>query len=114
VSAAIAFNLTRAAECPGIGLSRQGQCATIRRQLIAVPGRLARSRSDWLSTYPRTGPWQESWEALFNGGPPTTNPSNDLTTQTRQGPTKDTSGKAGQTGGYLTPYGEGRTRNRPD
>jgi len=46
--------------------------ATIRRQLIAVPGRLAKSARRLVIHLPRDWPWQDSWEGLFNAacGPP--------------------------------------------
>jgi hypothetical protein len=87
--AAIAFNLTRAAGTIASVFHAKATTATIRRQLIAVPGRLARSARRLVTHLPKEWPWQDSWEGLFSAacGPPT--PSNDLTTQPRQCPTKD-------------------------
>ena len=47
--------------------------ATIRRQPIVVPGRLARSARRLVIHLPKDWPWQDSWEGLFNTvcGPPT-------------------------------------------
>jgi Transposase DDE domain group 1 len=73
VLAAIAFNLTRAAGALASVFHAKATTATIRRQLIAVPGRLARSARRLAIHLPRDWPWQDSWEGLFNAacGPPT-------------------------------------------
>ena len=73
VLAAIAFNLTRAAGTLASVFHAKATTATIRRQLIAVPGRLARSARRLVIHLPKDWPWQNSWEGLFNAacGPPT-------------------------------------------
>ena len=72
VLAAIAFNLTRAAGTIASVFHAKATTATIRRQLIAVPGRLARSARRLVIHLPKDWPWQDSWEGLFNAacGPP--------------------------------------------
>jgi Transposase DDE domain group 1 len=71
--AAIAFNLTRAAGTIASVFHAKATTATIRRQLIAVPGRLARSARRMVIHLPQDWSWQDSWEGLFNTvcGPPT-------------------------------------------
>ena len=73
VLAAIAFNLTRAAGVLASVFHAKATTATIRRQLIAIPGRLARSARRLVIHLPSHWPWQDSWEGLFNAacGPPT-------------------------------------------
>jgi hypothetical protein len=73
VLAAIAFNLTRAAGTIASVFHAKATTATIRRQLIEVPGRLARSARRLVIHLPKDWPWQDSWEGLFNAacGPPT-------------------------------------------
>src|SRR5680860_289598 len=73
VLAAIAFNLTRAAGTLASVFHAKATPATIRRQLIAVPARLARSARRLVIHLPSHWPWQDSWEGLFNAacGPPT-------------------------------------------
>ena len=73
VMAAIAFNLTRAAGTIASVFHAKATTATIRRQLIAVPGRLATSARRLVIHLPKDWPWQDSWEGLFNTvcGPPT-------------------------------------------
>jgi Transposase DDE domain group 1 len=72
VLAAIAFNLTRAAGTIASVFHAKATTATIRRQLIAVPGRIARSARALVIHLPKDWPWQDSWEGLFNTvcGPP--------------------------------------------
>ena len=72
VLAAIAFNLTRAAGTIASVFHAKATTATIRRQLIVVPGRLARSGRQLVIHLPKDWPWQDSWEGLFNTvcGPP--------------------------------------------
>ena len=73
VLAAIAFNLTRAAGALASVFHAKATTATIRQQLIVVPGRLARSARRLVIHLPTYWPWQDSWEGLFNAacGPPT-------------------------------------------
>src|SRR5471030_414144 len=74
VLAAIAFNLTRAAGTIASVFHAKATTATIRRQLIAVPARLARSARRLVLHLPTDWPWQDGWDALFSDacGPPTT------------------------------------------
>lgn len=67
VLAVIAFNLTRAA---GVIADRAGRLArattaTIRRTLIHVPARLARSARQIMLHLPETWPWQNAFDRLF-------------------------------------------------
>jgi Transposase DDE domain group 1 len=73
VLAAMAFNLTRAAGTIASVFHAKATTATIRRQLIAVPGRLASSARRLVIHLPKDWPWQDSWQGLFNAacGPPT-------------------------------------------
>jgi len=73
VLAAITFNLTRAAGALASVFHAKATNATIRQQLIVVPGRLARSARRLVIHLPSHWPWQDSWEGLFNAacGPPT-------------------------------------------
>ena len=73
VLAAIAFNLTRAAGAIASVFHAKATTATIRKQLIAIPGRLASSARRLVIHLPKDWPWQDSWEGLFNAacGPPT-------------------------------------------
>jgi len=73
VLAAIAFNLTRAAGATASVFHAKATTATIRRHLIAVPARLARSARRLALHLPQDWPWQPAWEALFAAacGPPT-------------------------------------------
>jgi Transposase DDE domain group 1 len=66
VLAAIAFNLTRAAGTIASVFHAKATTATIRRQLIVVPGRLSRSARRLVIHLPKDWPWQDSWEGLFN------------------------------------------------
>jgi hypothetical protein len=73
VLAAIAFNLTRAAGTIASVFHAKATTATIRRQLIAVPARLATSARRLVLHLPKDWPWWDSWQGLFNAtcGPPT-------------------------------------------
>ena len=73
VLAAIAFNLTRAAGTIASVFHAKATSATIRRQLIAVPARLATSARRLVLHLPKDWPWWDSWQGLFNAtcGPPT-------------------------------------------
>ena len=67
VLAVIAFNLTRTA---GVIADRAGRLAkattaTIRRTLIAVPARLARSARRVTMHLPHTWPWEAAFTRLF-------------------------------------------------
>jgi len=75
VLAVIAFNLTRpAATVTGEPTLAKSTTATIRRKLIAVPGRVASSARRITLHLPQQWPWQTAWTQLFTlgCGPPTT------------------------------------------
>jgi hypothetical protein len=65
VCATIAFNLTRAAGCLASTFHARATTATIRAQLITVPGRLARSARRLVVHLPRDWPWEHDWTELF-------------------------------------------------
>jgi hypothetical protein len=65
VCAAIAFNLTRAAGVLASVFHARATTATIRVQLINVPGRLARSARRLVLHLPQDWPWQHAWQQLF-------------------------------------------------
>jgi hypothetical protein len=74
VCAVMAFNLTRAAGAiAGRHLAR-ATSGTIRRTLIAVPGRVASSARRLTLHLPKNWPWQDRWTQLFTHacGPPHT------------------------------------------
>jgi Transposase DDE domain group 1 len=64
--AAIAFNLTRAAGCQASPWHARATTATIRRQLISVPARLAHSARRLTLHLPANWPWAEHWQQLFD------------------------------------------------
>ena len=64
VCAAIAFNLTRAAGTLASAFHANATTGTIRTQLIAVPGWLARSARRLTLHLPTAWPWQRAWEQL--------------------------------------------------
>jgi hypothetical protein len=73
VLAAIAFNLTRAAGALASAFHARATTATIRKQLISVPARLARSARRLVLHLPHDWPWQHGWQQLFttaSTGPP--------------------------------------------
>ena len=74
VLAAIAFNLTHAAGTLASPFHARATGATIRRQLIAVPARIAHSARRLHLHLPRDWPWAADWLDLFNAlhPPPTT------------------------------------------
>jgi hypothetical protein len=65
VLAAIAFNLTRAAGALASTMHAKATTGTIRRQLIAVPARLARSARRIAVHLPTSWPWQTAWTRLW-------------------------------------------------
>ena len=71
--AAMAFNLTRAAGALASLQHAKATTATIRRQLIMVPARLAHSARRLALHLPARWPWQPAWQQLFTHacGPPT-------------------------------------------
>jgi hypothetical protein len=75
VLAVIAFNLTRAAGVLASTFHAKATTATIRAQLIAVPGRLVRTARRLVLHLPRDWPWQAAWAQLH-------------TTVTATGPTR--------------------------
>ena len=65
VLAVIAFNLTRAAATiAGAGLAK-ATTATIRRNLVSVPARIASSARRITLHLPEQWPWETAWTALF-------------------------------------------------
>ena len=66
VLATIAFNLTRAAGTLASRFHAKATTGTIRTQLIAVPGRLARSARQLTVHLPEHWPWQHAWQQLFH------------------------------------------------
>ena len=67
VLAVIAFNLTRAAGliADQAGRLARATTATIRRALISVPARLARSARRIILHLPEAWPWQTAFDRLF-------------------------------------------------
>jgi hypothetical protein len=74
VLAAIAFNLTRAAGCLASTFHAKATTGTIRRQLITVAARVARSARCLTLRLPTAWPWKHAWMNLFDNtaGPPAT------------------------------------------
>ena len=68
VCAAMAFNLTRAAGVIASNRHGRARTATIRAQLIQVPGRIANHARRWRLHLPVAWPWQSAWENLFRHG----------------------------------------------
>lgn len=62
----IAFNLTRALGALTSAWHARATSATIRRHLIAVPARLARSARRLRLHLPASWPWREHWQHLFD------------------------------------------------
>lgn len=71
VLAAMAFNLTRADCCLAGALHARATTATLRRQLIALPARIARSARQLVLHLPT------AWRRLFEAGcgPPSAAPA---------------------------------------
>ncbi|WP_264271795.1 transposase, partial [Paeniglutamicibacter sp. ZC-3] len=65
VAAAIAYNLTRAAGILAGGTFANARSATVRRKLIQVPARIARSARKTRLRLPLDWPWETEWERLF-------------------------------------------------
>jgi hypothetical protein len=72
VCAAMAFNLTRAAGALASVFHAKATTATIRTQLISVPGRIASSARRQTLHLPRDWPWEQAWQNMATGalGPP--------------------------------------------
>jgi hypothetical protein len=64
VLAAMAFNLTRAAGALASMFHAKATTATIRTQLILVPGRIASSARRQTLHLPRDWPWEQAWQNL--------------------------------------------------
>jgi hypothetical protein len=64
--AAMSHNLTRAAGCLTGPWHAKARAATIRRQLITVPGRIAHRARRIIVHLPAHWPWQQHWQTLFN------------------------------------------------
>lgn len=72
VLAVMAFNLTRAAAALAGPTLAKATTGTIRRRLITIPARIARSARQLTLHLPAAWPWQPAWARLFNQtcGPP--------------------------------------------
>ena len=71
ICATMAFNLTRAAGTLASASHAKATTATIRAQLINVPGRLATSARRLTLHLPHAWPWETAWQQLRTGtGPP--------------------------------------------
>jgi len=72
VCAAMAFNLTRATGTLASTFHAKATTATIRRHLITVAARIARSARRTVLHLPRDWPWATAWTQLFDtcSGPP--------------------------------------------
>ena len=72
VLAAIAFNLTRATGAAASTFHAKARTATVRRQLITLPGRIARSARRLRLHLPTGWPWKHAFTQLFTStcGPP--------------------------------------------
>ncbi len=70
--AAMAFNLTRAAGTLASVFHAKATTATIRTQLISVPGRIASSARKQILHLPRDWPWEQAWQHMATSahGPP--------------------------------------------
>jgi hypothetical protein len=66
VLAVIAFNLTRAAGTIAAPDLARATTATLRRNLITVPARIASSARRITLHLPTAWPWETAWTALFN------------------------------------------------
>jgi hypothetical protein len=66
VLAAIAFNLTRAGGTLASTFHARATGATIRRQLISVPARIATSARRLRLHLPTGWPWQQDWQQMFD------------------------------------------------
>ncbi len=64
VCATMAFNLTRAAGALASAFHAKATFGTIKAQLIAIPGRLARSGRRITLHLPTAWPWQKAWEQM--------------------------------------------------
>ena len=69
VCAAIAFNLTRAAGCLASAFHAKATTATLRAQLITVPGRLARSARHLVLHLPVDWRWEHPWQSALAAVP---------------------------------------------
>ena len=71
----MACNLTRAAGTLASAFHSKATTATLRAQLIIVPGRLARSARRITLHLPERWPWAHQWNQLLHAtrhGPPAT------------------------------------------
>jgi hypothetical protein len=76
--AAIAHNLLRATGCLASQFHAKARGATLRRQLIAVPARIARHGRGHLTLHlPRHRRWQTAWRCAFQAThrPPPAHPA---------------------------------------
>jgi hypothetical protein len=72
VCATMAFNLTRAAGALASSVHARATTATLRTQLINIPGRLARTARRLTLHLPTGWPWEHPWQQLHTSstGPP--------------------------------------------
>jgi hypothetical protein len=68
--AAITHNLLRAAGTVASARHAIARGATLRRQLVAVPARLARPQRQPVIHLPANWPWADQWTTLWTTGPP--------------------------------------------
>ncbi|AIK84989.1 transposase [Corynebacterium glutamicum] len=68
VCAVMAFNLTRTAGVIAAGAMARATTATIRRKLVAVPARIARSARRLILHLPRNWRWETQWSRLCDHG----------------------------------------------
>ena len=111
VMAAIAFNLTRAAGTIASVFHAKATTATIRRQLIAVPGRLARSARRWSFTCPRTGPGRTAGKGCSTQ-PADHQPQQRPDHPAQQGPAKDPVETPDRPAATSRPHGEDQIQSR--
>jgi len=106
----VAFNLTRAAGSLASVFHAKATTATIRAQLISVPGRIATSARRQTLHLPRDWPWEQAWQNLATGALGPTRLHGRLTIRPN-GHDQGRRGTAGQTGESLLPT-EGQPRRR--
>ncbi|MFF3518951.1 IS1380 family transposase, partial [Streptomyces sp. NPDC002573] len=63
--AVLAHNLTRALGCLASAFHAKARTGTIRRQLVAVPARLATAARTLTSHLPARWPWQDAFQSLW-------------------------------------------------
>ncbi len=61
----MAFNLTRAAGCLASTFHAKATTATLRAQLINIPGRIARSARQLMLHLPANWRWEHPWQSVL-------------------------------------------------